>query len=275
MSESRGVIYYNIGLKMLVRLSCSINSLRRIYSGNVSILADEIGYPECKVIGNHFGVDVVKVNLTKDKKNAALLNKCLLHTVTPYDISIFIDSDTIVYKPFFELFDLAKIHGFVTTSFSNWTTKRGTIYRRIKAWRELLPNYMDNAMKEAPAINTGTFAFRKDSTLMKDWYDVAVQRYDSYIPDETACQVILHRYPNLVVSKNYNTSCKYDSPLTDEKKILHFHGRKHCRINHKGEYEYNSNLWFDEFRKIMNLDFVRTYTQHDPQLRRYIQRWQG
>lgn len=266
-----GIIYYNYGKKMIVRLVVSISSLRKVYNGPVTILSEgNDSRKACKDIMKHFDVDVKKVNFGDVYKNKIYLNSCLSHTVTPYKNSIWIDSDTLVLKDPSKLFEYAEENEFAIAQFSNWGTKKGHISKRIKAWQDVYPDLIEPALNFGPAINCGVYAFSKDCKLVKDWFDLAVKGKEGFIPDEVCCQLMLPHYKNIIVDKKYNESCKY-SKVTDETVIIHYHGRKHCRIN-KDKYLNHAKLWFDEFDKVKHLDVVSRNIQDDRQLRKNLER---
>ena len=262
-----GVIYYNAGFKMLVRLAVSLSTLRKVYSGPCTILADYDSYNHCKIIADKFGASVGQANFDKHRKNTALLNKCRLAEISPYNPSIFIDSDTIIFKDFTRMFEIAKHYEFVATNFCDWTAKSRRIQKRIKAWLKHMPKTAKKALNYQYSINTGVFAFMKQSLLMENWYDHAVKGEDLYIPDETCCQTIIHAYPHYVIDSTYNQSCRYEG-VTSATKILHYHGRKHCRLDNDGNFMYNGNFWFDAFSKIK--EFVEPWIRFDRQLRKAL-----
>jgi len=264
-----GIIFYNIGFKMLVRLSVSLYTLRRNYSGDVTVICDEDSFNKCKKITDLFDVNILKVKNDLTGKNIPFLNKCLLHKFSPYDNTIFLDCDTLILKNFDELFDYFKNYEFFTTKFSSWTINK-IISKRIKAWTPYFPNLIKPALNFGFAINTGVFGFRKDSKLMNDWFSYAVKGKDLFIPDETSCQLILHKYNHKLVSHNYNTSCKFDK-ITDDTRIIHFHGRKHCRIQN-GEFLFNSKLWYKEFDKISFWSSVEDVFKYDRMLKNNIEK---
>jgi len=169
--KNKGIIYYNSGTKCLVRLLVSIHSLRKIHPDiNVTILSQgEDGSEICSLISDAYNVNLKKVDYGVSKgRNKAYLEACLCHTVTPYDVSIWIDADTIIVMPFAEdLWAYAENSEFAVARFSNWRTKGGGIRRRINSWSEIYPELMDAAINFGPAINCGVFSFTKDSLLDK------------------------------------------------------------------------------------------------------------
>lgn len=261
----KGVIYYNVGKGSLVRLAVSLYSCVKYYNPDrITILAAQDGYEDCKKIADHFKVNIKLIELEKLERKEVLLNKCLLHKHTPYENTIFIDSDTIILKSFEELHDLAQTNKFVATQFANWTTQKSIIKKRILEWKDIEPDLVNKALTFGPSVNTGVFAFTKDSELMNGWFDIAKKGTHMFIPDEQCCHLLLPKYKHTIVPSYYNCSCKYDK-VNDETRIIHYHGKKHCRIENK-EFLYNSNIWYEHFENLKNLDFLVGAIKYDHQL---------
>ena len=265
-----GIIYYNIGLKCIVRLAVSILTLIKNVKKDITILSDSNGYSECEKIAKHFGVNIVNADFPSGQgKNYPLLNKCRINIVTPYERSIFLDSDTIILKDFSEVFDLIEPNEFVVTQMCKWEST-GRRYRpRIAAWENKIHNEtMLHAFDEKKAVNIGFYGFMKNAKIFNNWFSLAVKNRNSFIPDEISCQILLGHFKHLVIGSEYNTSCKHEV-VTENTRTLHFHGRKHCRIEN-GKYLYNSNLWYDEFDKLRGNDFIEENIKNDRHLLRYI-----
>jgi len=263
---SEGIIYYNKGTKMLVRLAVSIHSLRKVYNKKVTLLIEPDGVEDCKEIASIYDVDTIEVNFGESYKNKTYLNSCLSYTVTPYDTSIWIDSDTVILKDPSKLFKYAKENEFAIAQFANWTSNGSRIKKRINAWKPYLPEFIKDAINFGPAINCGVYAFHKDSKLVKDWHDHALKGKTNFIPDEVCCQIILPQYPHIIVDAKYNTSCRYGK-IDDNTVIVHYHGRKHCRIN-DGEFLNNSDIWYRFYEEIKDLNVVKNNINKDRQLKK-------
>jgi predicted SAM-dependent methyltransferase len=54
------------------------------------------------------------------------------------------------------------------------------------------------------------------------------------------------RHPHRVVDGRWNRSCKYDDPDAPDTRIIHFHGRKHCRPG----LPYHGAKWVSEFEAL-------------------------
>lgn len=231
-----GVVYYNRGRKLLVRLIVSLYSLRQHWTGPITILS-EGDHEACEKIAKWFQCELIRVTFpTVGGKNEVFVNACLVGKHTPYDVTTWIDSDTLVVGEIYDLFTAAEEHEFAIAQFADWTTHRGRIYKRIKAWEGLLPEqWIAEAIALGPAVNCGVFAFHKRSSLVRDWYSYAVKGLATMIPDEVCCQILLAQYPHKIMPPEFNVSCKYGEPFSEDNRIVHYHGRKHCRYTQFAE----------------------------------------
>jgi hypothetical protein len=269
----KGIIYYNSGTGCLPRLTVSLYSLRKHYDGPVTVISDgSESSVLCKKLqaDPRLNISILEPHIDVRKgKNHHYLAKCRLHEVTPYDPSLFIDSDTIIVGDLTPLFAIAQEHEFAVPRFANWITTGRMISKRILEWKDIRPRDMKQAISFGPAVNTGVMAFRRDSKFMKDWFRVARRGRSFFIPDETSCQVILWRYPHKVVEAFYNASCRTDECKNPNARLIHFHGRKHCRVG----FPFNANLWIDAYREVcdLNIGEIQSWTPAgDRHLRRYL-----
>jgi len=269
---SKGVIYFNSGVKCLARLYTSIHSLRKHYDGPLTVISTgDDSNQACRKLFKDTGIHVIEAEFpwVEEGKNAVFLKKASVAKHTPYDLTIFLDSDTIILGPIEDLWDLAEEHEFVIPQFSNWKSDKKTIVRRIKGWEEVYPELMDGAINFGPAVNCGIFAFRRDSLFMKEWYQSIEPGRFNFIPDETGMQVILHKYPHYVANQKFNISCKFSDPYKEDSRILHYHGSKHCRLNEHGRPIYHAEIWLNHFEEVKH-EINKELMYKDRQLRRYL-----
>jgi hypothetical protein len=225
---TKGVIYFNKGMGCVVCLIVSAFTLRRHYNGPLTFML-EGSHPDCLVEGlkHCFNADIVVV---PEKNEAVLVRKTEVSSMSPYDVSVFLDSDTVVVGKLDELFDDAEKHDLVVPHFAGWITKGRKINKRIRRYTSIVPDYIEPAVKYGKAINTGVYAYRKNSPIFKEWIDLSRKGASTgmFIPDEIACQILLPRYDCLVVDQKFNVSCRLGTDVQD-KRVIHFHGKKHCR----------------------------------------------
>ena len=262
----KGVVYFNRGNKCVARLIVSLKTLREHFSGEVTVFLEE---PHdnflIESLKKEFGVNIIY------RPNAKISTGTLVHKIeismeTPYDLSVWIDSDTVILDEFDELFELAKDYDLVLPHFAGWRSAGGTIRKRIKRYTEFCPDYIQAAIDYGPAINTGIYAWKKDSIFFEEWLKLAKWGDGKmFIADEVACQVLLPRYNCKIADIRYNVSVLHD-PCTKNPAIIHYHGRKHCKEAPKCE------IWIDKFKEAceVNLCGIKDYIKPDKRLRRFM-----
>jgi len=283
---TRGIIYYNSGTKCLLRMFVSLVSLRKVYNGNVVIFyfsRDVIDTPEavehCKAIAERFNCTTQEIDLNVPKgKNQVFLERTKYCEVTPFDVSLSLDSDTIVQlHKISHYFDAAEENEFSIAQFADWKTYGGLIAKRIKYWDIHHKHLVERALEFGPAINCGCFAFRKDSKIMRDWYSHAVVGRDSFIADETCMQLLLPIFRHKIMPSVYNYSCKYEKNPVKDAIMIHYHGKKHCRCDQLGTPLYNANQWLNHYMmhcnksetfKLQSTD--RMYQKYNDEIHRYM-----
>jgi len=225
---TRGVILFNRGEKCLTRMIVCLRTLRKHFAGNVTLFLEGPHSPKLMAdLKDRFAVDIVHREVSPSKYKA-LLRKIELCQESPYDLSVVLDTDTVVTGDFSELFEAAKDHDLAICHFAGWSTSGGTIERRIRGYAPLKPEYVEAAVAHGKAINCGVFAWRKGTPMFKEWLQIAEWgEHRMYIADEVACQLLLPRYDVNVIGTRCNVSVLHD-PGTPDPRIIHFHGKKHC-----------------------------------------------
>jgi hypothetical protein len=259
--QTKGVLYLNLGTKCISRMLVSIHSLKKHYNGPISIVS--IGDESNKFFDSindqliKQNINIIKENFKEipEGKNIVFLMKTSINKCTPYDLSVFLDADTLVRGNIDELFELAEKHDFVAPKFTNWTTKTKAITRRIESWRSTYPDLMKGAFEYEPALNCGVFAFKKNAHYMLEWYQKTLPNRGVFIPDETAMQCIVHLYKHFACDQKYNVSCKYSTPKDPDTRVIHYHGRKHCRMK-KDKILYGGELWMEEYNQAASENFL-------------------
>lgn len=271
---TEGVLYYSVGTRMLVRMAVSMATLRRVYQGPATVLiGNEEGHGAALAIAKRYSVKPITIDYNRDGRNNALLTKTRMAEYTPFDVSVFLDLDTVVLREFDQLFRYARDFSYVACEFCGWTTATKRIRGRIDEVARVLPDYRKGALRYQYAINGGVMAFRKDDSFMADWWKLTAQCRDVFIPDEKVTQLVLYKYRHFIADQTYNTSCKLGD--VSAARIIHFHGDKHCRLDpSEKRYLFNSDIWYREFELIKDLPEVKPYIKHDRMLRKYLkQKW--
>ena len=267
----RGVIYYNTGTSCLIRLLVSLFSLRQHYSGPVTIVSEgEDSHELCQKIADALDAQVLRWDSGLEPgKNGAYLAKTRLYQASPYQTTVALDSDTLVQGDIEELFRQAEEHEFCVAQFAKWRTD-GRIYsKRIRQWETLVPSHIESALNFGPAINTGVLAYKKEASILQEWEKVVLDGRHLFIPDEVSCQLLLPHHKHRILENLWNCSCRYDSPSDPSVKIIHYHGRKHCRPGLK----FHGAAWITEYQRVVEANLADVHSWKpagDRMLKRYL-----
>jgi hypothetical protein len=268
-AEHHGILYLLDGTKLGARLVVSVATLRRHYRGRVAVLTTD---PSAYAIGNELAgdrrLDVEHVHVVADpwiREHRGYVLKTIVHRYTPFDVSVFLDCDTIVRGDLSPLFDLPTDEHVVVTQFCDWTTRGARISSRIRQWSEICSDLIEPALAYGRAVNTGVFAFGRQRDVLERWFTLAYAGRARFIPDEVAMQLLLPHIPHVMLDARFNCSAKYGQPDDPDVRIVHFHGRKHV-----GPY---GMPWLIEYERAFqqNLANLRSWTPAtDNQLRSYL-----
>ncbi|MCK9434648.1 MAG: hypothetical protein M0R32_07450 [Candidatus Cloacimonetes bacterium] len=256
---TEGVIYYNRGFKCVIRMIVSLISLRKHYDGPVTVFLEGEGLKQLSEdIQKKFKANVIYDANPNTTTYVRAVEVCMK---APYDVNLWMDADTLIVGEFSEFFEKGRNHDLAIAHFAGWDSKGSQISKRIRRYENLVPkDYIDKALAYGPAINCGVYSFPKNSRILKEWLDVAKKGESTkmFIPDEVACQVLLPQYNCAILPLKYNVSVRHD-PKTTDMRIIHYHGRKHCK-----EYPL-CNLWISEFLKAVETDecHIKSWIEKD------------
>ena len=237
-SMNRGIIYLLTGPAHAARAVVSLWSLRRHYDGPITLYtthseSHEVGR-RCAADGR-LGIEHRATEQVAARKNSSFLTKVRLVTEAPYDVTAYLDADTVVAGGIAELLDVSEADQCHVTQFSDWQTCGRTLRKRINAWRGLrqdrydpawLEGLVDEALRPAPAINSGVVAFRRDAAILGPWRELTEVGRSMFICDEIALQLVLPRFPHKVLDCRWNCSPLYGVNRSAAR-IWHLHGEKH------------------------------------------------
>jgi hypothetical protein len=237
---NHGVIYLLTGPAHAARLVVSLRSLRDHYRGPVTVYTTQ---PESHEIGRRCAADArldVEHRMASKvavRRNGSFLTKLELLPQAPYEITAYLDADTMVVGDIADLFDIRPADQFCATQFSDWRSGDRVLRRRIERWRTIeqdrfdpqwFQRLIDDALQNHPAINTGVFAFRRGADVVEPWRELAMVGRRTFICDEIALQLLLHRHPHKLLDSRYNCSPIHVARRRDTR-VWHFHGEKHFR----------------------------------------------
>jgi hypothetical protein len=246
--ESKGVIYYNRGELNLVRLVVSLMTLRRHYSGNVTVFLEEKHREWLPGrLRDSFGVNVVYRPDIRIE-TGTLVHKIKVSQDTPYDLSVWIDSDTVIVGGFGEIFEMARDCDLVVTPYVDYKSDSKDIRRRMESFRKRCPEYVATALSYGPQINTGVYAWKKDSAIFQEWLELATWGdHRTILADEVSCQILLPRYNIRVAPNKFNVIANHMERSEDDR-IIHYCNKDHC-----GQFPL-CKLWMDCFTEALRKD---------------------
>jgi len=228
-----GVTYLTVGQSHLVRLAVSLYTLRRHYSGPITIINGGGDGGVVPRIAEGSEASVLNVTAADDSKNGVYAFKGSLGSRFPYALNLWLDADTTVHGPVGGLFDAGDAYGLAVTQFSDWRTTGRVVSKRINRWRKVCSPVLDVVgvvdlitRVSQPAVNTGVFVVRREHPFLSDWADLC-GRLKTFIADEIACQLLLTKHRHVMLSDRWNWSPLYG--IAKNPVIRHYHGGKHMR----------------------------------------------
>lgn len=283
---SDGVIFLNANTKHLRNLAIAIFHMRKIYDGPIAILTGDSYLEDIFDLDDKRFGDVQLVHFDyNSRRNGCYAAKTGMHKLTPFDRTIFMDSDTLAVGDFSDLWpeNPEAIHW---TQFAKWTTQTHRIQQRIKneGWPKLFPREVRYQLAhEYPAINTGVLGFTRGSYRTMDiWQEKTLQNI-SFICDEICAQLLAFEHPHNILDHRWNASPKFSYKLlgmddmnTSDVRILHGHGNKGFK-NDRPMQDLFVDAWFEtwaaDFAGIQKWDATVYKKKRHPS--RYIGRFEA
>jgi hypothetical protein len=251
-------------------LAVSLYSLRQHHDEPVQILCgDDDAFKAVMSILNDErleNVDWCRWEAPLGGKGRQHSNKATGVEFSPFDKTIFLDADTTVHSRLDDLWPKrSEVH---LTRFSTWDTTGGMMRGRLQQWADIHPQRVKLMQNTAyPAINTGVFAFSKESTeYLTDWRETT-ERNPIFMADELAAQLIYIDHNHVVHSDRWNYSPKYSIPNEQPIRAIHYHGMQHARPEKSEGYKIWTLLYQECYK--YNHCGVRSLT-HDKHLSEWL-----
>ena len=260
-----GIIYLLTKRKHAARLVVSIASLRRWYSGPVTIFTTR---PESHEIGEfccadpRLGTQQIRIAERMSKtQESAFLTKPTAIVNSPYAATVYLDADTLVVGDISPLLESAQLSDVTAVVFHQWKTTDRHLVDLLSTWRRLegkkrdrfgLKHLIDGLLANPfPGINAGVFAMQRSSPIVQDWYDLSYLGRKNYIPDEIALQLLLQKYPHRLLDTRFNCHPSANPEMRDVR-IWHYAGSLHM-FNWGPE----RNLWYPAYLECRRLNLAK------------------
>lgn len=235
---TRGVIFFNAGVKHGVHLAVAVASLREHYQGPVVLFTEQQGpgREHCELIAADTRMNPITVAAKPELKagshGVSYYSKTLLPRLSPFEETIFLDADTLVVGDISELWPDPSSGEVVLTQFADWVTTGNRIRGRISPWADVEPDRTARMLENKyPALNTGVMAWSKQSEdFCIDWERTTKNKM-VFMADELAAQIIYLDHPHRILDDRFNASPVHARKGEDvldrpDVRILHGHGGK-------------------------------------------------
>jgi len=276
MEETKGIILFNRGDKCICRAIVCLYSLRKHYDGAITFYLEDPYPHEFDDVCKYFNVDVIHNEEKPELK--ALVRKTDMFANPPYDRTLWLDADMVIMGSLDEMFDKLDDADVVIPHFCGWWADGPKISQRTKRFQGIAEQrHIDKALGHYPATNTGILSFRKSDKWTKfvtDWVTLAHKGSLAhiFIPDEVSFQVL---WPSIeewglkifIANRKFNVSVLHDHGGTEDIRVAHFHGQKHCLDVPL------CNIWKNVFAEMCkdNIANINHFLQYaDKRLKKYI-----
>ena len=278
MSETQGIIMFNRGDRCVVRATVCLYTLRKHWDGLITFFLEETP-KEFDEVCQYFNVDIVHNEFKPEYKT--LTRKTDMFTKSPYDRTLWLDSDMVIVGKLDEMFDYLDDADCVIPHFANWFSDGHKMKGRINNFKGIAQDkHIEEALKHHPAVNTGILSWKKSDRWNKfatEWVQLA-DKGKFFISDEKAFQVL---YPSAhewglkikIAQTGFNTSVLHDHNNSKDIRVWHMHGNKHVL-----PYQPTCDIWkatFAEMRKD-NIANINSFLQYaDKRLKIYMAKLDG
>lgn len=241
MSNEQGCLFFNFGGGCVVRLLVALHSLRRLYSGPVTVFLqtddqwNQQAEPEIRRYADVRWIDFSQ----KARRNIKCAIKPFLFRHSPYQHSLMFDGDLLFQQspqPLLDLLINGRSDGLLLTRFSTWNTDGGKMQKRVRNFYPWLRPH-EQALLDAqvpgwpkiPAINLGVCGWsRGQNQVLDTWEWLMEKKSGMHLADEVSANCVCAIHKVLLAESRWNESCLYRTDDPSKAAILHFHGSKHC-----------------------------------------------
>ena len=244
--SERGVLYLNRGRRNVEKLAVAAHSLRKYWAGAICVVNEGTEFVELRKLCRRLDIQYRAISETGLPPYVAKVNSL---RYTPFDETVFLDSDTLVVTEIDEYFDFLDGVDFVFTKFANWESILDRKWEPVSVWKDgrlTAKEIVDAAIASAPGINTGSFAFRKGHPFLQEWLRIALASRELQMPvgDEIVANIHLPVLEHTIAPPEWGVSATLD-PHRSDAKIIHYHSE-----SYKQEGNLLAPLWHSELEEL-------------------------
>lgn len=254
------IVYLMSGPAHLPYLVCSLVTLRRHWSGPVTVHAwEESGQLARRICADpRLNIEFCPRVPDYRGKNDQFLDKIqLIQSHPSSDVVLYLDADTTIHGRLDDLFESAVMFGFTATQFNDWRAGSRLMAGRLRelfAFPQINPHLVERAIvTNMLSVNGGIWCARPDSPVLKMWYNWTMEANSTFIADEKVLHLMVLHWEqtgeiDVLAGGRWNCSPKYQpSYLTDEQVVIrHYHGDSCVRPSKS---QRGFDLWFPVFRR--------------------------
>lgn len=274
---SQGIIYQLSGPFTAELLVVSLASLRSSYDGPVTVfctqdvqqIAEQIGAdarlnvqlaPTILPRGGYQCFDCEelavcpKCQQTIEMRRPHWICKCFNYLLSPYDQTIYLDSDTVVLddpSPLFtDGFTVARCADLRIVDEHQYPRSVRRQFRKFRQFSPILERMIDRCYQTNNyIINNGMLAFGRNHPMLREIHHLCVGLGSQKMHDEIAIQLIAPDYELNWVDGRWNALVAYET-LWEERKIAHYHHKYYAQM------ERGSSSWLPYLEYAVQQDFA-------------------
>lgn len=255
----RRVVYLLSGPSHLMNLAVSLYTLRKHWSGLVTVFAWPESYDIARLIADAYGADCkLRIPQYRGRMDQPL-DRILLPKNLPGDIVLYLDADTTVHGAINYLFDVAEQVGYAATQFCDWWSTDRRIAGRILDLRgiEGIPAELIDKLTTVryPSVNCGIFASAWNSPVLDTWYAWTDAAKGRFIADEKTQHLLqanfsTDQFVTVCCCGRYNCSPKYQSEKLQDKDVAVFHHHGDCNVR-PDKCRRAVEIWYPIYRELL------------------------
>jgi hypothetical protein len=231
-----GILYQLSGLWTAELCVISLYSLRKHYAGPITLFVTD----DCLEVADavrqdkRLRVDLQRTELPRGGRRPHWVAKTFTYIQTPYDYSLYIDSDTIVLADPSCLFGhlvLPKCADLRILDDHQYPKSVRAQFRKFREHGPVMSGMIDRCYKaNRYVVNNGVFGFAKDHPLLYELHHLCIGLRDEQMHDEIAMQLCLPRYDDVRwVEGQWNALVAYEKQW-DDRKIAHYHHKYYAKL---------------------------------------------
>ena len=251
-----GVIYQLSGLWTAELCVVSIASLRENFKGRVVLFFTSDCAQIAKAIqaDSRLDVELLPTELPKTGRRPHWVAKTFSYLQTPFDYSIYVDSDTIVSadpSPLFGHLVLSKCNELRILDEHQYPKSVRAQFRKFRRHGPILNAMIDGCYKANRFIvNNGVIGFAREHPILWELHHLCVGLRDEQMHDEIAIQLVLPRYQEVrLVDGRWNALVAYENQW-NERKIAHYHHKYYAKLRRGRE------TWIPHCKKAIEQNFA-------------------